>query len=191
MAAAVLIGAPLPPVDYMPQCGGNTRFRQSAPLQAEPASGWTAAAKALGFTVLWTVSYYIALSYLPTFTQKFAGLRRAQALWSNTIGLAVLVLTVPLMGHLSDRIGRKPLLLACCVAFVVLPYPLFAAMVQLGGLATVLLVQIAFAPPLRCSPVRPRSPRCSLRACARPGCRPVTAWRWQSSVASLPTLRPG
>jgi MHS family proline/betaine transporter-like MFS transporter len=91
------------------------------------------------------VAYYIALSYLPTFTQKFAGLSRAQALWSNTLGLAVLVLAVPVMGHLSDRIGRKPLLLACCLAFVVLPYPLFAAMVQGGGLVTVLLVQIAFA----------------------------------------------
>lgn len=109
------------------------------------APGWRLAAQAFGFTVLWTVAYYIALSYMPTFTQKFAGLTRTQALWSNTLCLAVLVLAVPAIGHLSDRVGRRPLLLACCVGFVLLPYPLFAAMVQAGAFATVLLVQIAFA----------------------------------------------
>jgi MHS family proline/betaine transporter-like MFS transporter len=109
------------------------------------AAGWRLAAQAFGFTVLWTVAYYIALSYMPTFTQKFAGLTRTQALWSNTLCLAVLVLAIPAIGHLSDRVGRRPLLLACCVGFVLLPYPLFAAMVQAGAFATVLLVQVAFA----------------------------------------------
>jgi len=32
---------------------------------------------------------------------------------------------IPIMGHLSDRVGRKPLLLTCSVAFIVLPLPLF------------------------------------------------------------------
>ena len=120
-------------------------FRDARPARLEAPSGWTAAARALGFTVLWTVAYYIALSFLPTFTQKFAGLTRAQARWCNTLGLAVLVIAVPAIGRLSDRIGRKPLLLASCVAFVVLPYPLFALMVQSGGLIAVLVAQIAFA----------------------------------------------
>ena len=70
------------------------------------------AARAFGFTVLWTVSFYIFLNYMPTFTATYAGLSEAQALWSNTIGLIVLVLAIPLMGHLSDRVGRRPLLVA-------------------------------------------------------------------------------
>jgi MHS family proline/betaine transporter-like MFS transporter len=101
--------------------------------------------KAFGFTVLWTVAYYIVLTYMPTFTQKYAGLSRTQALWSNTLCLVVLVLAIPVIGQLSDRVGRKPLLLACCVGFVLLPYPLFGAMVQAGAFATVLLVQTVFA----------------------------------------------
>jgi len=116
---------------------------RNAPIEA-PA-GWRLAAKAFGFTVLWTVAYYIVLTYMPTFTQKYAGLTRTQALWSNTLCLVVLVLAIPVIGHLSDRVGRKPLLLACCAGFVLLPYPLFGAMVQSGAFATVLLVQIAFA----------------------------------------------
>src|SRR5690349_14270415 len=41
------------------------------------------AARAMGFTVLWTVSYYIVLSYMPTFLQKQVGLPRTQALWAT------------------------------------------------------------------------------------------------------------
>ncbi|MCO6415804.1 MFS transporter [Siccirubricoccus sp. KC 17139] len=109
------------------------------------AGNWTLAGRAFGFTILWTVSYYVMLNYMPTFTQAYAGLTRSEALWSNSIGLLVLVVAVPLMGMLSDRVGRKPLLLACCLAFVVLTYPLFLLVLSGGGLRTVILVQIVFA----------------------------------------------
>jgi MHS family proline/betaine transporter-like MFS transporter len=111
----------------------------------EAPAGWRLAAKAFGFTVLWTVAYYIVLSYMPTFTQKYAGLTRTQALWSNTLCLLVLVAAIPVIGHLSDRVGRKPLLLACCIAFALLPYPLFSVMLQAGAFSAVLWVQIVFA----------------------------------------------
>ena len=35
------------------------------------------------------------------------------------------MISIPIMGHLSDRYGRRPLLLICCVAFIVVPWPLF------------------------------------------------------------------
>jgi MFS family permease len=102
------------------------------------------AARAFGFTVLWTVSYYIMLAYMPTFTQRFGGLSRAAALWSNAAGLLMLVLAIPFMGHLSDRIGRKPLLLACCISFIILPYPLFSLILSGGSLATIVAIQLLF-----------------------------------------------
>ena len=107
--------------------------------------GWRLAARAFGFTILWTSSYYVMLSYMPTFTQKFVGLSRTEALWSNTIGLVVLVLTIPLMGRLSDRVGRKPLLLTCCAAFIALSYPLVGVMIHERSFAAVGAVQIVFA----------------------------------------------
>jgi MHS family proline/betaine transporter-like MFS transporter len=109
---------------------------------ADGAAPFWLAARAFGFTVLWTVSFYIFLSYMPTFTQKYVGLSRTEALWSNTIGLVLLVVAIPLMGHLSDRFGRKPFLLACCAAFVILPYPLFAVMLGGAGLGTVIAIQL-------------------------------------------------
>lgn len=100
--------------------------------------------RAFGFTIFWTVSYYMLLSYMPTFTQKYGGLSASQALWSNTIGLVAMVLTVPVFGHLSDRIGRKPLLIASAVAAALLSYPLFRIVADGAGFTTVVAIQVVF-----------------------------------------------
>jgi MHS family proline/betaine transporter-like MFS transporter len=146
-----LLGGLILPVGvYMRRRIGETpiyrrsREETGGAATADPTSNLVLAARAFGFTILWTVSYYIMLSYMPTFTQKYAHLSRAEALWSNTIGLLVLVAAVPLMGHLSDRYGRKPLLIACCVSFILLPYPLFLLMLSGAGLGTIVVIQILF-----------------------------------------------
>ena len=143
-----LLGGILVPIGiFMRRNIGETPAFISAQEQAPAdagASPLALAAKAFGFTILWTVAYYVMLSYMPTFTQKYAGLSRTAALWSNTIGLFFLVIAVPAMGALSDRIGRKPLLLACCLAFIVLSYPLFSLIATGAGFATVMGIQILF-----------------------------------------------
>jgi MHS family proline/betaine transporter-like MFS transporter len=102
------------------------------------------AMRAFGFTIHWTVVFYIFLSYMPTFTKKYLNLDSSDALWSNTIGILVLVVTIPAFGWLSDRIGRKPLLLASCVAFIVLPYPLLSLLLSGASFQTLILMQILF-----------------------------------------------
>jgi MFS transporter, MHS family, proline/betaine transporter len=121
----------------------RTAGQTPAPVRA--GDGLRLGARAFGFTVLWTVSYYIALSYMPTFLQKQVGLPRTQALWVTTAGLLVLVVAAPILGRLSDRIGRKPLLLTACAAFVLLPYPLFARLLSQPSLGVALSVQLMLA----------------------------------------------
>src|SRR5262249_3967490 len=87
-------------------------------------------AQAFGCMIVWAVQLYIFLAYMPTFTQKDAGLSSAAAVRSNTAGLLTLMVAIPPFGLLSDRVGRKPLLIVSCVAFIVLPYPLFGAMLK-------------------------------------------------------------
>ena len=51
-------------------------------------------------------------------------------------GIVALVLAIPVMGYVSDRVGRKPLLLTCSIGFAVLAYPIFVRYrvgVELGG----------------------------------------------------------
>jgi MHS family proline/betaine transporter-like MFS transporter len=109
--------------------------------QAEP-SPVGLAARAFGFTILWTVTSYVMLSFMPTFTQKFAGLSRVEALWSSTAGIVALVIGIPIMGYLSDRVGRKPLLLTCSIGFALLAYPIFRLIVWGSSLAVILPTQV-------------------------------------------------
>jgi MHS family proline/betaine transporter-like MFS transporter len=144
-----LLGGILGPVGlYMRRTIEETPAYESAvqdAAAAAPASGFGLAARAFGFTIVWTVCFYVLLNYMPTYTQKYLKLSPSTALWSNTIGLLVLLACIPLMGRLSDWIGRKPLLLACCLAFVVLPYPVFSYILSGIGFAELVAVQILFA----------------------------------------------
>ncbi|WP_428490877.1 MFS transporter [Rhodopila sp.] len=109
------------------------------------ASTFGHAARAFGFTVLWTVSFYVFLTYMPTYTRTQLHLTAAQALWASTASLLALVVLVPLMGALSDRIGRKILLLTSCALCFVLPIPAFYVLTQGYGFASVVWIQIVFA----------------------------------------------
>ncbi|MDR5758602.1 MFS transporter [Caballeronia sp. LZ035] len=100
--------------------------------------------KAFGFTIIWTVSYYVMLSYMPTFLGKYAGLTTTQALMSNSIALAVLVAATPFFGALSDRVGRKPLLIGCCVGFLLFSYVLFRVVLGGASFGVILAIQIFF-----------------------------------------------
>ena len=146
-----LLGALIGPVGlYMRRTIDETpAYQKIAATPAGPVAGddsrWLLAARAFGFTIVWTVCFYILLNYMPTYTQKYLKLSASAALWSNTIGLLVLLLAIPLMGKLSDRIGRKPLLLACCIAYIVLPYPIFGFLVSSASFGWLIAVQILFA----------------------------------------------
>jgi MHS family proline/betaine transporter-like MFS transporter len=110
-----------------------------------PTSNIRQATQAFGFTVLWTVSYYTFLTYMPTFTRTQLHLSAAQSLWAATASLLSLVVLVPIMGALSDRIGRRPLLLASCALCFILPIPAFWLLTQDYGFVVVVLIQIVFA----------------------------------------------
>jgi MHS family proline/betaine transporter-like MFS transporter len=107
-------------------------------------SGLALAARAFGFTIVWTVCFYVLLTYMPSWTAKYMNLTPAAALWSNSIGLIALIIGIPIFGHLSDRVGRRPLLLTCCIAFVILPWPLFVFLSS-GNVPYVVLVLIQIA----------------------------------------------
>jgi MFS transporter, MHS family, proline/betaine transporter len=117
--------------------------RQAAAEQP-PVSGFPLGARAFGFTIFWTIAYYTLLAWMPSFTQRFAGLSPSQALWSNTIGLIAMVIAVPFWGALSDKVGRRPLLMASAISIGLLSYPLFSLMAGGSGLALVLPIQILF-----------------------------------------------
>lgn len=102
------------------------------------------ATRAFGFTIHWTVSYYIFLAYMPTFAIRHLEIDRAVALWSNTVGLLVLIVITPMIGLWSDRIGRKRLLIASCLAIGIVVYPVFNYLLANPSIAAIISAQALF-----------------------------------------------
>ncbi|MEU2723116.1 MFS transporter [Streptomyces smyrnaeus] len=95
----------------------------------------------VGITAGGTIAYYVWTSYLPTYAQVNAGLDKGDALVAGTISLVFFMLLQPLGGLLSDRVGRKPLLLTFAIGFAVVCVPLLHAVGD--SLVSLLLVQCA------------------------------------------------
>jgi MFS transporter, MHS family, proline/betaine transporter len=100
-----------------------------------------------GMSVFNAVSFYLIFVYLVSWLQLVDGVTPARALDINTISMAVLLVLAIAMGWLSDRIGRKPVLLGATAFAFVAAWPLFwllhstdPAMELLGQLGFVLAV---------------------------------------------------
>ena len=88
-----------------------------------------------------TVQFYIWTVFLPSYAHLMGGLPLEQGFIASTIAMAVYCIAVPGFAALSDRIGRKPLLLGAVGGFLIFAYPLFNALHD-AGFGKFLLVDI-------------------------------------------------
>jgi MHS family shikimate/dehydroshikimate transporter-like MFS transporter len=65
-------------------------------------------------------------------------LSRTLVLGAIALGAAVELITIPLFGALSDRIGRRPVYMLGCLAAIVLSFPIFWAIETRDPLTVVL-----------------------------------------------------
>jgi MFS transporter, MHS family, alpha-ketoglutarate permease len=75
-----------------------------------------------------TLAFYAYTIYPLTFLKKTAGFSDAAATQVNAAALFLFMCLQPLGGALSDRIGRKPLMVGFGVLGVIFSYPIFAAL---------------------------------------------------------------
>jgi MHS family proline/betaine transporter-like MFS transporter len=106
---------------------------------------WLAAARAVGMTVVWSVAYYLVLSFMPVFLHKELGLTSHAGSLATAAGLIAIVLLVPLFGALSDHFGRKPVLLGGALGLLVYTYPAFVWLASQPSPTVALCVQLGFA----------------------------------------------
>jgi MFS family permease len=89
-----------------------------------------------------SIQFYILLVYMPTFANTQLHLPMSVALIAQSVGLAFLVLLVPLFGALADRVGRKPIMIGAFVLYLGLAYPLFSWVHESPSLDHLMTMQI-------------------------------------------------
>ena len=105
------------------------------PLRHALANHRAGIARGFAISALGSITYYVGITYVPAFLTSAASLSEAQALWLSTIAAVAVILVTPLTGVLSDRIGRKPVLVALCLGSAALPIAMFSLMAGQAPLA--------------------------------------------------------
>jgi MHS family proline/betaine transporter-like MFS transporter len=95
-----------------------------------------------GIVVSGTISFYVILVYIPTFARSQLQLPLDQAFLAQAIGLACEVALIPICGALSDRIGRKPVMIASLLLSLVVTYPLFMWVSSSPSFSRLLVMQV-------------------------------------------------
>ena len=116
-----------------------------------------------GVSCLNAVAFYMLLTYMPTYAHQELGFSQDTANFATSVTLVCYIVSIFLMGHMSDSFGRRRMLISACIAFIVVSIPLFVVMTK----ATTLMVVIL------CRTVPDR--RALLRIC------PVIQWRQRAS----------
>jgi MHS family proline/betaine transporter-like MFS transporter len=98
------------------------------PLRHALANHRTGIVRSFSISALGSITYYVGITYVPAFLTSVGKLPERQSLWLSTIAAVAVILVTPLTGMLSDRIGRKPVLLGICIGSAALPITLFSAM---------------------------------------------------------------
>ena len=116
----------------------------SSPLKEAVTTSWRPILQIGGLVVIHNVGFYIVFTFLPSYFTKTLGFTKTDAFVSITVASLVALILIPPLGALSDRIGRKPLLIAGSLAFAVFAYPLFV-MLNTGSLAAAIAAHAGLA----------------------------------------------
>lgn len=88
------------------------------------------------------VQFYLWMVFLATYANLAGGLPISEGLFAGMISLGFYTLIVSPLAALSDRIGRKPMLIGSAAGFLLLVYPMLQ-MLKTADFTTFLMIQMA------------------------------------------------
>jgi MFS transporter, MHS family, proline/betaine transporter len=103
-----------------------------------------AVARTFAISALGSITYYVGITYVPAFLGSVGGVSDGEALWLSTVAAVAVIAVTPLSGALSDRVGRRPVLVGLALLSVLLPLSMFAWMAQ-GSTATIVVAAVILA----------------------------------------------
>jgi MHS family proline/betaine transporter-like MFS transporter len=103
-----------------------------------------ALAIAAGVSIVWVVSVYTLLLYMPTYVQRSLGFTPSEAFRASMVGNIAMVLGCIFAGRLSDRIGRLLTVRIGTLLLLVATYPVLAWVVSTRTVTALFIGQTLF-----------------------------------------------
>jgi MFS family permease len=121
----------------------NRRHRATArEILRGVAANWRLVLAGMMMTTMTTVSFYFITAYTPTFgTQQLHLSSTASLVVTLFVGLSNLI-WLPVMGAVSDRIGRRPLLILFTLLTLATAYPALAWLIDAPSFVRQLVVEL-------------------------------------------------
>jgi metabolite-proton symporter len=109
------------------------------------AANWRLVILGMMLSTMTTVCFYLVTTYTPTFGSTVLHLASRSSLTVTLCVGACNLLVLPLSGALSDRIGRRPILIGCTVTALATAYPALLWLVSAPSFARLLGVELWLA----------------------------------------------
>ncbi len=115
-----------------------------SPVKQAFQSHWREMLEAFAIYMTVTMPFYLMAIYFISFNELHLGLEKSDSLTINTINLLAMLVAFPISAILSDRIGRKKVLMGVAAAILVVVMPIFMAF-EAGNYSQILTLQVCLA----------------------------------------------
>lgn len=113
--------------------------REHTPVKTLFKRHWIAMITVIGMLAGTSISYYLLVTYLPTYIVEFVGGSMMNAFIVNTSVVAIYLIFCPFAGMFADKVGRRNAIIIACLGFIVLSYPLFSIFVSANSVVIMIL----------------------------------------------------
>lgn len=82
--------------------------------------------RAFAISALGSITYYVGITYFPAFLGSVGSTTEREALWLSAVAAVAVIIITPVIGHASDLVGRKRVLVVLAALCLVLPILMFS-----------------------------------------------------------------
>ena len=125
------------------------RPKEFSPIRESFRENWVGMLQVFFVLGVTALGFYMLSAYFVTYIQTTGDLSREQSLLTNAIAMASYTIFLPIAGHLGDRFGRRPMLIAGTILLAVTSVPAFG-LVTSGNMGLAFLGQTIFVISLCC-----------------------------------------